>query len=168
MKTFKLIKDRELIELIDRRTALKVENKDPEISSRLFPEGRGLSQKDWRRWIAAILGLICVCVAVLVAPNRFSKYSLDPEHLLSHSMFSALVVLCGVLLIGGRIPEVLARLKTLDLSTFDAFQYALARRILFLASSTTKIHTGDLNLNMLGFLVGFIICLLFLLGFAFF
>jgi len=168
MITFKLIKERKLIELVDRRTALKVENKDPEISSRLFPEGRCLGQKDWRRWIVAILGLICVCVAVLVAPNKFSEYSLDPEHLLSHWVFSALVVLCGVLLIRGGIAEVLARLKTLDLSTFDAFQYALARRILSLASSTTKIHTGDLNLNMLAFLVGFIICLLSLLGFAFF
>jgi len=129
-------------------------------------------EKDRRRRVAVISGLTCVGIAVLVAPNILSEYSLDPEHLLSHSMYKALIVLCAILLIRGKNPAknpgILDRLKTLDLSTFDAFQYALARKILSLANSIRKIHTGNLNLNMLGFLVGFIMCLLFLLGFAFF
>lgn len=87
-------------------------------------------------------------------------------------MYKALIILCAISLIIGRNPAknpgILGRLKTLDLNTFDAFQYALARKTLSLANSIRKIHTGNLNLNMLGFLVGFIICLLFLLGFAFF
>jgi len=132
---------------------------------------RDVSEKDRRRRVAVISGLTCVGIAVLVAPNIFSEYSLDPEHLLSHSMYKALIVLCAILLIRGKNPAknpgILGRLKNLDLSTFDAFQYALARKILSLANSVRKIHTGNLNLNMLGFLVGFIICLLFLLSFAF-
>jgi len=102
-----------------------------------------VSEKDWKRWVAAISGLICGGVAVLVAPNVFSKYSLDPEHLLSHSIYNALIILCAILLIRGKIPEFFDRLLPIR-----------------------KIHTGNLNLNMLGFLAGFIICLLSLLGFT--
>lgn len=141
-----------------------------------------MREKDWRRRAAAVSGLTCVGIAVLIAPNIFLEHSLDPDHLLSHSMYKALIVLCAILLIRGtnpgtnpgknlgknrrknlgKNPRILDRLKTLDLNTFDAFQYVLARKIQSLANGIRKIQTGNLNLNMLGFLVGFIICLLFL------
>ncbi len=129
-----------------------------------------MREKNWRRRAAAVSGLTCVGIAVLIAPNIFLEHSLDPDHLLSHSMYKALILLCAILLIRGtnpgtnpgKNPGILDRLKTLDLNTFDAFQYVLARKIQSLANGIRKIHTGNLNLNMLGFLVGFIICLLFL------
>ena len=146
-----------------------------------------------KRWIAVALGLIATGVAALVTIGAFSEYSLDPAHVLSHSMFSAIIILCGRLLVTQEVPAILDRLillelKTFDrfqytlaqtmmsgferirgfleLSIFDRFQYALAQTIVSLASSTKKIHTGNLNLNMVFFLVGFIICLLFLLSFT--
>ena len=120
---------------------------------------------DRYRTVAVISGLILVGVAVLVAPDIFSAHNPDPEQLLRHPAYNALIVLCAVLLIRGRIPEVLDRLELFDLRTFDALQYRVARVVVSLASNVGKIHTGDLNLNMIGFLVGLIICLLSILGF---
>lgn len=146
-----------------------------------------------KRWIAVALGLIATGVAASIALGAFSEYSIDPAHVLSHSMFSAIILLYGRLLVTEEVPAILDRLillefKTFDrfqytlahtmmssferirgsleLSIFDRFQYALAQTIVSLASSTKKIHTGNLNLNMVFFLVGFIICLLFLLSFT--
>jgi hypothetical protein len=54
---------------------------------------------------------------------------------------------------------------SLEMSGFDRFQYVLAQTIASLAGSTKKIHTGNLNLNMVFFLVGVIFCVLLLLSF---
>ncbi len=153
---------------------------------------KDVNAKDPYRSVAVVSGLILVGVAVMVAPDIFSVHNPDPEQLLRHSAYSALIVLCAVLLIKGRIPEVLGRLKLFDLKTFDRFQYTLAQTmmssfermrgsielsvfdrfqyllaqtIVSLASNVGKIHTGDLNLNMIGFLVGLTICLISVLGF---
>jgi len=147
-----------------------------------------------KRWIAVAFGLIATGVAALVTLGTFSDYSLDLAHVLSHSMFSAVILLCGRLLVTKDVPAILDRLILFELSTFDRFQYtfaqtmmtgferirgsiessifdrfqyALAHKIESLASSTKKIHTGNLNLNMIFFLVGFIICLLLLLSFTY-
>jgi len=146
-----------------------------------------------KRWMSVAFGLIATGVAALVTIGAFSEYSLDPAHVLSHSMFSAVILLCGRLLVTQEVPAILDRLilfelKTFDrfqytlaqtmmsgferirgsveLSIFDRFQYTLAHKIESLAGSTKKIHTGNLNLNMVFFLVGFIICLLLLLSFT--
>ena len=115
--------------------------------------------------VTLVSGLILVGVAILAAPDIFSRHNPGPEHVLLHPAYNALIVLCAILLIRGRIAEVLARLEFLDLKTFDALQYRVARAVASLASNVGKIQTGDLNLNMIGFLVGLVICLLSVLGF---
>jgi len=145
-----------------------------------------------KRWKSVALGLIATGVAVLVTLGAFSEYSLDPAHVLSHTMFSVVILLCGRLLVTQEVPGALDRLILLELKTFDRFQYTLARTMMSsferirgsvelsvfdrfqyvlaqtiasLAGSAKKIHTGNLNLNMVFFLVGVIFCVLLLLSF---
>ena len=145
-----------------------------------------------KRWKSVALGLIATGVAVLVILGAFSEYSLDPAHVLSHAMFSAVILLCGRLLVTQEVPAALDRIILLELKTFDRFQYTLARimmssferirgslemsgfdrfqyvlaqTIASLAGTTKKIHTGNLNLNMVFFLAGVIFCVLLLLSF---
>jgi len=145
-----------------------------------------------RRWIAVALGLTATSFAALVTIGAFSEYSLDPAHILSHSMFSAIILLYGRLLVTHGVPAILDRLIFLESETFDRFQYTFAqtmmsgferiraflelgvfdrsqytfaRTIESLAGGTRRIHTGNLNVNMICFLVGFVVCLLLLLRF---
>lgn len=141
------------------------------------------------------LGLVSTGAAALVTLSAFPEYNLDSTHISSHIMFSTTVLLYGKLVVSEELPAILDRLilfelntfdkvqyslaqtmmsvfnrirDSLELDVFDGFQYAFAKRVVSVASGTRRVHTGDLNLNMIWFLVGFVICLLFLLGFAFF
>jgi len=138
---------------------------------------------------AATFGLVATCVAVLIVFDALSEYVLDPMHVLSHSIFGAILLLCAKLLATERAPPILDRLVFLELNIFDRFQYSLARTmmslfhrtrdslefhvfdksqydlvriVVSLGSNVRKIQTGSLNLNMMSFLFGFIACLLLL------
>ncbi len=153
------------------------------------------TRKKMGRRTSLTLGLVSTGAAALVTLSAFPEYHLDPTHISSHIVFSTTILLYGKLIVSEDVPAILDRLilfelntfdkaqyslaqtmmsifdrirDSLELNVFDGFQYAFAKRVVSVASGARRVHTGDLNLNMVWFLVGFVICLLFLLRFAFF
>lgn len=124
------------------------------------------TRKKMNRRIVVGLGLTTTYVAALTVMNTFLEYTLDVMHILSHVMFSAIILLCAKLLVTERVPSIFRLFVFLELSVFDQSQYTLAKTVTSVAGSFGRTQTGNLNFNMIGVIVGFITCLLLLfLGF---
>jgi hypothetical protein len=149
------------------------------------------TRRKMKRQNVVVFSLTAACIAGFM--NIFSEYTLDFMHVLSHLMFSIVLLLCANLLRTERLPAFFrlfgllelnlfdrfqySLAKTtlsfcnkiryvLELNLFDRFQYSLAKKVVSLSSNIRKTQTGNLNINMIGVMIGFIICFLlpFFLG----
>jgi len=145
------------------------------------------SREKLKRRITVIASLTATCTAALAAMNSFLKYTPDGVHVLIHAVFGVMLLLSARLLIHEKIPpflnlfvllelNVFDRLQytltqtlmslferardSLELNVFDRFQYRVAQALRCLARTIKGVQTGDLGLNMVGLVIGFILCLL--------
>lgn len=112
------------------------------------------------RRITIALALIGVVIAATTMVDLFSEYSLDVIHVLNHSMFAAILLVCAKLLMSEADLALFDFFVLLELNVFDRFQYLLAQSAMALSGNMRKIQTGNLNFNMTAVIIGFIICLL--------
>ncbi len=144
-----------------------------------------------KRQIVVAFSLIVTCIASLTVALLFSEYTLDVMHILSHVTFSVILLISAKLLLTEKVPAFFHLLILLELNVFDRFQYVLAQKVTsffnrirdllelsifnrsqyVLAQKVTsfakdirRTQTGDLNFNMIGVVIGLIICLSLLLS----
>lgn len=122
------------------------------------------TRRKMKRRNVVVFSLTAACIAGFM--NIFSEYTLDFMHVLTHLMFSIVLLLCANLLRTERLPAFFRLFGLLELNLFDRFQYSLAKKVVSLSSNIRKTQTGNLNINMIGVMIGFIICFLlpFFLG----
>jgi hypothetical protein len=111
-----------------------------------------------KRLFRTFFGLITLTLAIFSIPILFSKYSPTFSHTLQHSLFILAMLTSAFLLITDKIVNSFQSLyNTIEVGMFDKLQYTFAKKVKSLANTLRKSQTGELNLNMLGVLIGFIV-----------
>jgi len=111
-----------------------------------------------KKWLRFFCGLSTLALAISAIPVLFSKYSPTCSHTLQHSVFVLAILASAILLITDKTLQFFQSIYTsIEVGIFDKFQYTFAKKVNSLATEFRKSQTGDLNLNMLAVLIGFII-----------
>jgi hypothetical protein len=140
--------------------------------------------------LSILLSVLVTSIATLTTIIQFSEYTLEIMHVLDHLIFIIILLfftnIVGAVTVPGirkffnyleieifdkiqyiiaqTVMSIFKKLQTsLETNIFDKTQYTIASTIKNFSINVRKTQTGNLNFNLIGILIGFIICILFIL-----